>query len=567
MKRNWPLRTVLPLYAGICAVQLFAIFRLTGGRQLYPLDDVYIHAAVAKNLLLHHVYGVTGYKFSFPSSSILWPFIVALAFALVGIKAWVPLALNFLFSIVYLVVADHLLKILAPSISPRLRFACLLLIVLGMPLVGLSFEGMEHVLQSLAMLLLLYCYNRYQAYRSGLWRALLALAAAFAVGVRYESLFTVLLIGLLLVWRREWLMAVLVGACAMLPVVAFGIFALLHGSTFLPAPLLLKTSASSQTSALTAFRNLFSTYAWLSGISVCFLLSAAFLVYLTRRPTPQTRPLRDLFAILFGAFLLHAQLAQFGWLFRYEAYLLATTIVLVCAALGLLRVPPPASSWIPQHWLKLASVAVLAIALAGRGESMLRGIPRNARAIYEQQYQTARFLATFYPGQVVGLNDIGAADFYADIRCVDLLGLASSDVARLRKSGQFTRQAVAALAQQQGIRIAVLYPGLFAGQIPNTWIPVSTLVVKDLPGKLQLGERRVTMYAANPVEAAKLAQHVQQFRSQLPSGVEVTDPNSPEPAEANSRAPRGTAPNHGGKLLAWLRAGWNGLTDNARTRP
>jgi hypothetical protein len=344
-------------------------------------------------------------------------------------------------------------------------------------------------------------------------------------------------------------------------------FAVLHGSTFLPAPLLLKTSSSTQTSVFTAARNLFSPYAMLSGISVCFLISAAVLIYLVRHPAERTRPLRDLFLILFGTFLLHAQLAQFGWLFRYEAYLLGTTVVLACAALAVLLDQPHGLSLMGGRWWKVGFTTVLAVALAGRGESMLRGIPRNARAIYEQQYQTARFLATFYPGQVVGLNDIGAPDFYADIRCVDLLGLASSDVARLRRNGQFTRQSVADLAQQRGIRIAALYPGLFAGLIPDTWIPVSTLMVKDLPGKVQLGERRVTLYATNGAEASELIQHLQQFRSQLPSGVEVTDPNSPELAETESETPYRSVPSQGGKLMAWVRAGLDGLNNNSRTRP
>jgi hypothetical protein len=566
MKKTWPLWTTILLYAGVFAIQLFEVFRVTQGQQLYPLDDVYIHAAVAKNLLLHHIYGVTSFRYSFPSSSILWPFIVALGFALVGVRAWVPLALNVLFSILFLAFADRLLKVLAPSISPRLRFACLFLLVLGVPLVGLTFEGMEHVLQALAILLLLYCYHRCQAYRTATWWALLALFAAFAVSVRYESLFSVLVIALLLVWRRQWAGAIAVGSCALVPVVAFGIFAIRHGSTFLPAPLLLKTSSSTQTSAFTAARNLFSSYAMLSGISVCFLTSMGVLLYLVCRPAKRTRPLRDLFVILFGTFLLHAQLAQFGWLFRYEAYLLATTVVLSCAALAILLDQPNALSSISGHRWKVGSTALLAVALAGRAESMLRGVPRNARAIYEQQYQTARFLAAFYPGQVVGLNDIGAPDFYTDIRCVDLLGLASSDVAQLRRSGQFSRQSVADLAQQRGIRIAALYPGMFAGRIPDTWIPVSTLVVTD-PGKVQLGERKVTLYATNGAEATELGRHLQQFRSQLPSGVLMEDPNSPQPREAKVESPSRMVPSQGGKLIAWFHASVDGLNNGLRTRP
>jgi hypothetical protein len=543
MRKKWPLAIAVALYAGVFAVQLCQIFAYTQGRQLYPLDDVYIHAAVAKNLLLHHVYGVTQFHYSFPSSSILWPFILALAFSVVGVKAFVPLALNFIFAVLYLVVADRSLKALAESISSSSRFACLLLLVFGIPLVGLSFEGMEHVLHALSILLLLYCYNREQVCPSTSWRVLLALAAVFAVGMRYESLFAVLMVALLLFRRRKWAVGLLVGFSSLIPAVAFGLFARAHGSTFLPAPLLLKTSSSTQTSLLTALRNLFSTYALLSGISACFVTIALLVVCFLAQPSQKTQPIRDLLLALLGMFVIHAQLAQFGWLFRYEAYLLATTVVLTFAAVELLLDPTAVVSMrFSGRPLKVAMVALLAAALSGRAQSMLRGIPRDAGAVYEQQYQTARFLATFYSLQAVGLNDIGAPDFFAEIRCVDLLGLASSDVAQLRRSGKFTRDTVARLAQQQGVRIAVLYPEYFANQIPYFWIPVSNMEVKNLPGKLQLGERRLTLYATNPHEARELARNIELFRAQLPPGVEVTtatqpQSGSPAPSRGNLNKP------------------------------
>ena len=174
-------------------------------------------------------------------------------------------------------------------------------------------------------------------------------------------------------------------------------------------------------------------------------------------------------------------------------------------------------------WL---TASLLLVALTGRAKSMLVGIPRDAAAVYEQQYQTARFLAAFYPHQAIGLNDIGAPDFFADIDCIDLFGLASSDVARLRRAGQFDRLAVERVTQEKRLRVAVLYPEFFSNEIPYTWIPVSSMVVTNLPGKVQLGERRVTLYAPNPHEAAELLAHLRSFRNQLPPGVELTTPSA-----------------------------------------
>lgn len=531
MKKTWPPVVAVTVYAAIFALQLYQIFGYTHGHQLYPLDDVYIHAAVAKNILLHHVYGVSQFRYSFPSSSILWPFILVAAFAVVGVHAFVPLALNFIFAVVYLVVVDSFLKMVDKNIPPASRFACMMLLVFGMPLIGLSFEGMEHVLHTLSILMLLHCYRNEQLCPSSGWRTLLALAAAFAVGMRYESLFAVLVIAILLLCRGEWAVGLLVCLCSLVPVIAFGLFAHAHGSTFLPAPLLLKTSSAAQISLFTAARNLFSTYALLSGISACFVTTAGLVIVLLASRAQNTRSLRDLLLILLGMFVLHAQLAQFGWLFRYEAYLLATTVVLAFAAANLvLNERKVAISRTRRPQLKLGLVGLLAVGLSGRAESMLRSIPRDAGAIYEQQYQTAAFLATFYPGEPIGLNDIGATDFFAEIRCIDLLGLASSDVAQLRRSGMFTREAVAKVAQQGGLRIAVLYPEFFVKQIPYSWIPVSNMEVTNLHGKVELGERRVTLYATDRDAATELARHIKQFQNRLPAGVAVTSGVAPPAA-------------------------------------
>jgi hypothetical protein len=531
-RQIWPIAAAVAIYGIVFAIQLGQINRYTGGHQLYPLDDVYIHAAVAKNLLLHHVYGVSRYQSSFPSSSILWPFILVIAFAVVGVKAYVPLALNVVFSMLCLWVADRLLTRLSSTIEPTGRFLCLALLVLGVPLLGLSFEGMEHVLHIFATLCLLDCYARMQLDPSLKPRIALALAAACATGVRYESLFVVLMLLLLLLWRRDWAAAALMALGSVAPVVAFGLFAHRHGGTFLPASLLVKTSSAQQLALMGGVIKLFSPYALLSGITLAFVATVVAALCLSLESVREARTVSDLLWVLAGTFLIHAQVAQFGWLFRYEAYLLATSVVLVFAASGFLS-RLNSVSFLTSKRSATAIVAVLFVfAFSGRAESMLAGIPRNTAAIYEQQYQTARFLAAYYSNQVIGLNDIGAPDFFADIRCVDLFGLASGEIASLKRSGEFNRAAIERVATERRLRVAILYPELFPNEIPYAWIPVSDMTVTNLPGKVQLGQRHVTFYASDAAEAAKLLSNVEQFRLQLPPGVLITPLPAPHPSMA-----------------------------------
>ena len=68
---------------------LAAILTLNAGHLVYTLDDAYIHLALAENIWNGH-YGVNANEFSAPSSSILWPFILA-PFAGLRIGNYVPL--------------------------------------------------------------------------------------------------------------------------------------------------------------------------------------------------------------------------------------------------------------------------------------------------------------------------------------------------------------------------------------------------------------------------------------------------------------------------------------------
>ncbi len=52
-----PMVVPIIVLSAILAFELFAIYRLNGGIFVYPLDDAYIHLALAENLAKGH-YGV-----------------------------------------------------------------------------------------------------------------------------------------------------------------------------------------------------------------------------------------------------------------------------------------------------------------------------------------------------------------------------------------------------------------------------------------------------------------------------------------------------------------------------
>ena len=138
------------IYLLAVAVQLIVLLARTQGHQIYLLDDSYIHAAIARNLVQHHVYGVTPYATVFASSSVLWPYLVAAVFYVIGVHAWVPFALNVIAGILTLWAAERLFQTLTPwpdsATGRQMGFLALMLLIFGAPLLGMTFVGMEHVL-------------------------------------------------------------------------------------------------------------------------------------------------------------------------------------------------------------------------------------------------------------------------------------------------------------------------------------------------------------------------------------------------------------------------------------
>ena len=71
------------------------ILLLNDGMFVYTLDDPYIHLSLAENIINGH-YGVNANEYSAPSSSILWPFIIAPFSSF----EYFPLFINITFSII-----------------------------------------------------------------------------------------------------------------------------------------------------------------------------------------------------------------------------------------------------------------------------------------------------------------------------------------------------------------------------------------------------------------------------------------------------------------------------------
>lgn len=139
----WP----LALYFAGVIVEVLWSYRLAANHFVYPLDDTYIHMAIAKNFALHGVWGVTRFGFTSSSSSVLFDLLIAGIYLFTGPRVWASLAISLTGWALAVATANSMLPV-----DRRLRLCALIALVLFTPLFCTAATGMEHTLHILLTL-------------------------------------------------------------------------------------------------------------------------------------------------------------------------------------------------------------------------------------------------------------------------------------------------------------------------------------------------------------------------------------------------------------------------------
>lgn len=538
VQRHWPLLAAVILYWAGIAIPLGTALSLTAGHFIYPLDDPYISMAMAANFADHGVWGITRYAFTSSSSSLLWPLVLAASDKLTQSRDLVPLVWNIIIGTVLIVLVDRLLQ--ARGLTPSQRFAGLVFIVLMTPLPLLSLIGLEHtlhVLLTIVVALLLARQLSGDASRVPHRPSLsLALAVMLLVMTRYEGLFLVLTGCILAAIRRRWLYAITLGMAALVPVMVYGALSVSHGWAPLPNPILLKGNVTylfailSQSPPFSA--SFVQSLVRLLGVeairNIMYVPEVAFVPVLVILPmllrpdnesgTWGTR--RNLELLFLGTFVLHAEFGSTGWLFRYEAYLVAFAIFVVAWGgrwLQGLTLRGPNRG--PKPIRKIVFITLLVIAALALFRRSTVGVVRaveGSKNVYEQQYQMGLFLRGFYQGEHVTAQDVGAINYLADIRCVDIMGLASMEPLAMSLVYSFERHVVDRWSGGQGI--AVLYKKTLEtrGGIPPRWVEAGEWTIQH---NVVAGGPTVTFYSVDPSGTERLVASLRRFSPRLPPTV------------------------------------------------
>ena len=557
-----PLAIAGAAFALLLLVALWRSLHLTGGHLVYTLDDAYIHMAMAKNLARHGVWGVTPFGFSATSSAPLWTLLLSGTFALFGPREILPLILNLAAALLTLGAAHRILRRYLPAATPGTFLAILVALVVFTPLVPLVMSGQEHTLHLLLTLLFVDAAVRRLgarpsaeargpgerdgipasgggpepvvpgkqagfARRLGFW-----LLPPLLVLVRYESLFLIAAVGVAFAWRRRVREALLLGALALAPVLGVGWSNLQHGWSFLPNPILRKANLPGADAA-----QLVGTFTGYVAVRRLFVNPHLFLPVLAALglicwtlPRAQGREAhgKTVLLIFLLALGLHLSFADVGWFYRYEAYLVG---------LGVIGLGIAAAEWIgardgsgegaclgERGWMKCgrggsraAAVVLgllLVVGLGDRGARAWLETPRASANIYEQQYQMGLFLKRYYEGATIALNDIGAANYLADIRCVDLYGLADREILAAFRAGTYSVATLERIGRERGARIAILYPHWV--RMPASWVQV---------GQWQIGKNivnggdTVAFFALQRGEEQNLIRNLREHAARLPASI------------------------------------------------
>lgn len=462
--RHWPLLSAVLLFVVLLALVEAAIWPRTDGLPIYPLDDTYIQMAIAKNLARDGTWGVS-HQFANAGSSLLWPVMLAATYVSIGVSDLAPLVLNVAAGVLLLVIAA---RVLARHLPEPAVAASLAALVLGIPLYHLARIGMEHVVACIVVVGTIAAIAR--TLQSGLPPSWLVLCSgALLTAVRFDLAAVVVPLAVALAIFAGWRAAAVFAGLSTGPILAVAAYSWQQGWPLLPTPILLKHRMAGFTPNLEGVLSalggglalLLKTPTLLVIVLVCLVL-----LMTRRRNDAASREPAIMQAVVVTAILVHVHFGQTGWMFRYEAHLIAAGLIAIAVD------APRAMSWIRSgnRLAAIALVTVLASPFAVRAsEAFLELVGQTYADRYD--FLTTEFFAQHpWTGGVV-TEHVGVLGYRTDLPIIDAMGLLTPE---LLAPGHLPDPVVVdRLARERGVKVS------FAPAVG--WICVGEWVIDGLP--------------------------------------------------------------------------------------
>lgn len=489
------------------------ILNLTENYFTYPLDDTYIHLAMAKNFINYKVIGING-QFASTTSSPLFTFLISFLFLISGDRADIPLIINIIISFILLF---YVYWNLAQKFKALISFFLTIIFYLSVPVPTILFLGMEHLLHILFVLIFLNLIisSISEDKKNYLFIFIFSFLCAFT---RYESIFLVFPFLILFIFKKKIKEAILIFSGTLTPILIYGFYSLSKGWYFLPNSLMLKGFLFNFGSISKLFLN-FGTKIYNEILmNVYFIPVLLFCLFLLNSLNKDQEfcklKSRILSFSIFLGIILHLYLAKTGWLYRYEAYLIGCSFILFV-------------NYLLEEGIKFKNSVVSKISLfiilfisflpvGIRSYNALKDLPLASRNIYEQQIQMAKFLQKYYKNDWVGVNDIGAVCYFKE-KVLDIWGLGDIEITKMMLKHLYDKNYLEEKINQKEIKILVVYEKTFEflRGVPEGLI---------LAGQWQIKDNRVCgfdtiSFFAKEEELQNLIRNLKEYSFVLPKNV------------------------------------------------
>jgi hypothetical protein len=510
-----PAPWLFPLYAlALCAAGLGVVVQLslmkTDGFLVYTLDDPYIHLSVAESIL-ERGYGINTDEYASPSSSILYPYLLA-AGLMLGLGTYGPLVISGIFSLLSVwILARFAARVLpdGSGLVPWMTFLIMgIVVVFALNAIALPMNGMEHTIHIFGVVLALTGLYELLVKEddSQLWAVFLG--SLICATIRFEGLALVAGVVLALGLAGHRRTAIALVALVVGVLVAYGSYMTSLGLPPVPSSVMTKSNIASQASEGSLFalvKSVISNFlrALVDDRGVVMGITAAIVVALCLDRKSPVR-LRLFFLSVLVLLVGHLLAGRFGWFDRYEIYAVAAMFVLFIAVL--------------RHQGNTTSVLAFAMAAliyaSPYGLTAVRS-PAASANIYQQQYQMHRFAQNYYPAPVA-VNDLGWVAYGNRNYVLDLWGLGSEEARQLTAAGGWTKAKLSEITRRHSIEYAMIYDSWFE-EVPDEWC----LGAKLITSRVTAASDTVSFYLIDTANTESFEQALFAFRDTLPKGARL----------------------------------------------
>lgn len=485
---------------------------------IYPIDDAYIHLAIARNFAEHGAWSVNSFGFESASSSILYTVILSFCIKVFGNSEIYPLLINLVCGIGVIAVTYKFFK---DFYGKNELFLGLLLLLPFTTLHAMTLLGMEHTLHMFIFGSLLYFVKKYE--NSGKISNLFLVLIFLNGAIRYESMFFTVCLAFCFFLRKDYLKGMLTIFLGFLPIVIFGLISIQNGGFFFPNSVMIKGSYPESQHLLMNIwdilkNGIFLNFSFYKYLLLPFLILALYIYKVCRNSGNILK--ETLILSVVGTAVLHTLFAVLEY--RYQNYLLLGMLFITVPEVGYFwnRRKELSTKWLSAvSFILFFGICIFSVYRFYYYHPVLKFSSKN---IHDQQIQVAEFLKTNYAGEKVMANDIGAVAYFGNVDLMDVVGLGNTDVAKFetqhKNSSKEIRDQqyplfIQKYAEQNGYKIAVLYPEWFPnGKVPASWIPVASWKLKgEIKG---VAQPRVVFYATDTQSANELRTHLKNFHVQ-----------------------------------------------------